>query len=135
MEAVIPTEVGLPTRHTKDFDVTINIETVTKELDLTEGRRDLARIKIAKYQQELERGYNMSVRPSSFKVGDWVMWKVWGGKKKKLHPNWEGPYQVTNIAGTNSYRLVDKVRIVIPRAWNVTPILRYNFNLILRFGG
>lgn len=49
MEALIPTEVGLQTRRTKDFDM----ETTTKELDLTKGRRDLARIKIAKYQQAL----------------------------------------------------------------------------------
>lgn len=78
MEAIIPTEVGLPTRRTRDFDSVVNMETTTKELDLTEGRRDLARIKIAKYQQELERGYNLSVRPRSFKVGDWVMRKVCG---------------------------------------------------------
>lgn len=87
MEAVISIEVGLPTRRTKDFDVAVNTEATTKELDLTEGRRDLARIKIAKYQQELERGYNRSVRPRSFKIGDWVMRKVCGGKKKKLYPN------------------------------------------------
>lgn len=118
MEVVIPTEIGLPTRRTKDFDLAINTDATMKELNLTEGRRDLARIKIAKYQQELERGYNQLVHPRSFKVGDWVMRKVCGGKKKRLHPNWEGSYQVTKVTGTNSYRLVDKVRTVIPRAWN-----------------
>ncbi|KAG5559717.1 hypothetical protein RHGRI_009286 [Rhododendron griersonianum] len=35
-------------------------DSLTKELDLTEGRRDLTRIKIAKFQQELERGYDQS---------------------------------------------------------------------------
>lgn len=50
MEAVIPTEIGLPTLCTKDFDLEVNTVATTKELDLTKGRRDLARIKIAKYQ-------------------------------------------------------------------------------------
>lgn len=91
MWVVIPIKISLPTQCPTDFDLALNVETTTKELDLTEGQRDLARIKIAKYQQKLERGYNQSVRPRSFKEGDWVMRKVCEGKKNKLHQNWEGP--------------------------------------------
>lgn len=58
MKAMIPTKIGLPTWHTKDFDLAVNTVATTKELDLTEGLRDLARIKIANYHQELQRGYN-----------------------------------------------------------------------------
>lgn len=90
MWVVIPIKISLPTQRPTDFDLALNVETTTKELDLTEGQRDLARIKIAKYQQKLERGYNRLVRPRSFKEGDWVMRKVCEGKKKKLHQNWEG---------------------------------------------
>jgi hypothetical protein len=125
MEAVIPTELGLPTLRTKDFSTLQNNEAVAKSLDLVEGQRDLARIKIAKYQQELERGYNRSVRPRSFKVDDWVLRKTCGGKKKKLQPNWEGPYKVTKVAGTNSYRLEDKDGKAVPRAWNANNLRKY----------
>lgn len=110
MEVVIPTEIGLPTRCTRDFTPTENNPSLANGLDLAEGCRDLARIKIAKYQQELERGYNRIGRPRSFKIIDWVLRKVCGGKKKKLQPNWEGLYRVTKLAGTNS------------RAWKCCPM-------------
>jgi len=37
----------------------------------------------------------------------------------KIGLNWEGPYQVTSIAGVRAYRLEDLDGLVVPRLWNV----------------
>lgn len=100
MEAVIPFQVGLPTIQTKNFDEIVNNETIALDLDLAEEECENAWIKLASYQQEVARGYNRSVRLWSFKPND-LIWKkvIEKSKKKKLMPNWEGPFHVLKHLG------------------------------------
>ena len=82
-----------------------------KQLDLLEESRDMASIQLADYQQKLARGYNRNVRPRELVVGDLVLRRVVGYMKyqssSKLTPNWEGPYRVTIVTGTEAYYLED----------------------------
>ena len=51
----------------------------------------------------------MKLRP--LVIGDLVLRKVLGTTKNsawgKLGPNWEGPYQITSVAGIGDYYLED----------------------------
>ena len=55
VEAVIPLEVGLPTIQSQAFELGNNDQILAKDLDLAEEMRELASIKLAKYQGELSR--------------------------------------------------------------------------------
>ena len=76
MEAVIPLEIGMPTIRSENFELELNYEAITLELDLADERREKALIHVVAYQQELSRKYNKTVYPIPFKVGDWVLRKV-----------------------------------------------------------
>ncbi|GJT29574.1 reverse transcriptase domain-containing protein [Tanacetum coccineum] len=75
-EAVIPTEIGMPTHRTmmiKEGDD--NEEEMRLNLDLLTERREAAAIREARYKMKMEQYYNKRVRPMSFKVGEYVYWK------------------------------------------------------------
>ena len=61
VEAIIPLEIGLPTIRTTDFDVQINEDSLRKDLDLLEERRDMTVIRLASYQQKIKREHDKNV--------------------------------------------------------------------------
>nr|GEU38146.1 reverse transcriptase domain-containing protein [Tanacetum cinerariifolium] len=97
-EAVIPTEIGMPTYRTAAVDVVSNDEELRLNLDLLDEWRERAVICKAKAKSKMTKYYNARVRDVTFKPGDFVYRSndashaVAGGK---LGPKWEGPYEVT----------------------------------------
>jgi len=61
-EAIIPTEVGMPTTQTNNFSQENNDLTLSKSLDMIEESREAATIKLAEYQQMVSRGYKKNVK-------------------------------------------------------------------------
>ena len=130
VEAVIPLEVGLPTIRSAVFNTGLNDQTLAKDLDLIEERRETTLIKLTGYHQQLSRSYNKQVQPRAFKIGDLVLRKVLGATKNladgKLGSNWEGPYRITSQVGVGAYRLesVENQR-QLPRPWNVNNLRKF----------
>ena len=110
-EAMIPTEVGMPTSRTDDFEQKNDDLALFEKLDLVKENREVVMIKLAKYQQMISRGYNKNVKAREFVPGDLVLRKVMGNTRDssrgKLGPTWEGFYRVTSIVGKGAYRLED----------------------------
>ena len=75
---MIPTEVNLCSARVKGFNPVRNKGMMVECLDLLEEYREVATIKLAKYQQELARCYNWDVKMREFGVGDLVLWKAVG---------------------------------------------------------
>nr|GEW05819.1 reverse transcriptase domain-containing protein [Tanacetum cinerariifolium] len=71
-EAVIPTEIGMPTYRTTAVDVVNNDEELRLNLDLLEERRERAVICEAKAKSKMMKYYNARVRGITFKPGDLV---------------------------------------------------------------
>ena len=94
MEAIIPTEIGMPTTRT-DVPEQGNAESIVRELDMTDELRESAAIRLASYQRRLANSYNKRVRPWEFQKGDLVLRKVFENTADptvgKFQPNWEGP--------------------------------------------
>nr|GEX94240.1 reverse transcriptase domain-containing protein [Tanacetum cinerariifolium] len=90
-EAVIPTEIGMPTYRTAAVDVVSNDEELRLNLNLLEERRERAAICEAKAKSKMTKYYNARVRDVTFKPGDFVYRSndashaVAGGK---LGPKW-----------------------------------------------
>ncbi|XP_075091860.1 uncharacterized protein LOC142172010 [Nicotiana tabacum] len=92
-EALIPVEIGEPsTRFTLAMEES-NDEDLRTNLDLLEQRREAALIRMTSQKQTIERYYNRKAHLRYFKIGDFVLKKVFQSTKTagegKLNPNWE----------------------------------------------
>ncbi|GJZ95991.1 hypothetical protein Tco_0668325 [Tanacetum coccineum] len=122
MEAVIPTEIGMPTLRTAEIDPTKNNEALGMNLDLIEERREQASIQEAKSKKKMEKHYDSRVRGTSFKPGDMVYRNneaSYARDEGKLGPKWEGPYEVKESLEKGAYKLKDCKGNEIPRTWNI----------------
>nr|GEW78942.1 reverse transcriptase domain-containing protein [Tanacetum cinerariifolium] len=127
-EAVIPTEIGMPTYRTAAVDVVRNDEELRLNLNLLEERRERATICEANAKSKMTKYYNARVRGVTFKPGDFVYRNndashaVTGGK---LEPKWEGPYEVTEALGDGAYKLRSMDGTTLPKTWNIANLKRY----------
>ena len=128
MEAVISTEIGLPTIRTATPE-SENAESVVRELDASDELRKAAAILVASYQRRLANSYNKRVKPRVFQLGDLVLRKVFENTADptagKFQPNWDGPYVVTWPRGSGSYAIDKTYGTSIPRMWNIMHLKRY----------
>ena len=128
MEAVIPTEIGLPTTRTATLE-SENAESVVRELDASDELREAAAIRVASYQRRLANTYNKRVKPRVLQPGDLVLRKVFENTADltagKFQPNWEGPYVVMRSGEFGSYAIDKTNGTLIPRMWNATHLKRY----------
>nr|GEU39210.1 reverse transcriptase domain-containing protein [Tanacetum cinerariifolium] len=127
-EAVIPTEIGMPTYRTAVVDVIHNDEELRLNLDFLEERHERVAIREAKAKLKMTKYYNTRVCGVTFRPGDFVYRSndashaVDGGK---LRPRWEGPYEVTKALGDGAYKLRSANKTVLPRTWNVANLKKY----------
>ena len=128
MEAVIPTEIGLPTVCTTASE-SANEESIVRELDTSDELREAAAIRPASYQHRLANSYKKRVRPRVFQPGDLVLQKVFENTVDpmagKFQPNWEGPYVVRRLGEPGSYAIDTIDGTPVPRMWNAMHLKRY----------
>ena len=75
MEAIIPTEIGMPTLQT-EIPEKANIEALAKDLDMKNELHEAIVVRMASYQQRTTNLYNMRVRLHTFQAGDLVLRRV-----------------------------------------------------------
>ncbi|GJU71916.1 hypothetical protein Tco_1263321 [Tanacetum coccineum] len=91
-EAVIPTEIGMPTYRTTAVDAVHNDEELRLNLDLLEERCERAAIQEARAKLKMTKYYNVRVHGVTFRPRNFVYRSnaashaVGGGK---LDPKWE----------------------------------------------
>ena len=128
MEAIIPTQIGMPTIRTDVLEQG-NTDLMVKDLDTLHELQESAAIRIASYQHRLANSYNKRVKPRTFQRGNLVLRRVFENtanpNAEKFQPNWEGPYLVTRAGESGSYALDKLDGIPIPRMWNTTHLKRY----------
>ena len=128
-EAVIPAEVVIPTARYGLATPNDNANNLCLDLDTADELRDIAKIRMASYQQQVAKSYNKNVRIRKFQVGDLVLRKVFQNTKElnagKLGAKWEGPYLVVEDAGKGAYRLSTLDGKEVPRAWNAIHLKAY----------
>ena len=118
-EVVVPLKIGFPAMRIDQFDGNKNEELLSTSLDLIEEKREIATVKLAHYWQKLKQGYDQGIKGRAFVSGDLVLRRVVRSKKNpawgKFGPNWERPYRVTSVAGTEAYCLEDLEKNLLPR--------------------
>ena len=128
MEAVIPTEIGIPTIRIAT-PKSKNEGFVIRELDTSDELREAAAIRVTSYPRRLANFYNKRVRPRVFQSGDLVLRRVFENTTdlttRKFQPNWEGPYIVTQSEESGSDAIDKTDGTPVPRMWNAMHLKRY----------
>ncbi|XP_074377950.1 uncharacterized protein LOC141719467 [Apium graveolens] len=98
VEAVVPAEISHSSPRIQAYNVQENKEGQRLATDMIEEVRDEAHDKIVKYQKKVSFYYNLRVKERFFKQGGPVLKKIEAsgvrvGQKRKLAPNWEGPFK------------------------------------------
>nr|CAN78757.1 hypothetical protein VITISV_035650 [Vitis vinifera] len=129
MNAVIPTEIGLPTIRTDAAKQNDANAELGRNLDWTDEVRESAAIRMANYQQRASAHYNRKVKPRSFKNGTLVLRKVFENTAEvgagKFQANWEGPYIVSKASESGAYHLQKLDGTPLLRPWNVSNLKQY----------
>ena len=128
MEAIIPTEIRMPTIRTK-VPEEANSEAITKDLDITDELWEAAAVHITSCQQRLANLHNRLVKPCTIKAGELVLRRVFENTANpadgKFQANWEGPYKVVRVGTIGSYALSKPDGIAGPRMCNAMHLKKY----------
>ena len=132
MEAIIPTEIGVPTLRTKILGKA-NTEAITKDLDMTDELWEAIVIRTASYQQRMTNLYNRHINPCAFRAKNLVLGRVFentvDSAAEKFQPNWEGPYIIVKVGAAGSYALNKLDGTPVPKMLNADEILLIKFSL------
>uniref|UniRef100_A0A803N1R0 RNase H type-1 domain-containing protein n=1 Tax=Chenopodium quinoa TaxID=63459 RepID=A0A803N1R0_CHEQI len=124
-------EVEVPTARYELMTEEKNQAELIHNLDTVEELSDDAKMRMAAYQQEVARSFNKNVRARVFKLGDWVLRKVYENTREvnagKLAPNWEGPYEIIKVVGNGAYRHRNAEGKEVQRSWNAAHLKLYHF--------
>ena len=101
------------------------------DLDTVDELRESAERRLAIHTQQVAKSYNKNVKVRVFKLGDWVLRRVFPNTREpnagKLAPTWEGPYRITRVVGQGAYELESREGVAAPRSWNATHLKPYFF--------
>ena len=125
MKMVILAKVNLCSARVSEFALTENNK-------LLEEYRELATIRLVKYQQKFARRYSREVKRREFSARDLVLRRAVGNTRDvnvgKLALTWEGPYRITAIAGARAYYLEDLDERSLLQPWNVHNLKSFTTN-------
>ena len=129
-EAVLHVECGIPSTRYMWLDEDTNQELLSQNLDTTKKLHDKAHFRTVLYQQKVAQHYNKNIRVRTFKIGDWVLRRVFQNTREtrasKLGPNWEGPYKITKVIRQGAYKLQAQDGRNIHNSWNATHLKLYH---------
>lgn len=102
-EAVIPSEIGVPTSWVINYPDANDQNSRLEELDNLEERREIVTVKQTTYNQTIARYHDTKVKPKTLKVRDLVLRAVENNRVNlrhgKLNPNYKGPYRENKGSG------------------------------------
>ena len=89
-------------------------------------KRDVALLRLAKYQQVLRRYHSRRVWGQAFNVGDLVLCLVQSNKNcHKLSPPWEGSYIIAEVLRPGTYKLKTIDGEVFVNTWNIEQLCHF----------
>ena len=90
------------------------------ELDSVEEVRINALTESARYLQGVRRYHDHNVQQRSFNFGDIILRRIQDETGlHKLKSRWEGPFIVSKVTRSGSYRIIDADGNEVPNSWNI----------------
>ncbi|XP_026456957.1 uncharacterized protein LOC113357723 [Papaver somniferum] len=109
-QAVLPTEVIIPTTKREAWEKNLSADLILTKLDDLEEVREVALQHMENYQKRLAREYNNRAKIREFQPGELVLREIPIYQKRKdgkLEKSWDGPYIIKRIVGKGAYELMD----------------------------
>ncbi|XP_074337439.1 uncharacterized protein LOC141674629 [Apium graveolens] len=129
-EAVLPTEVMIPTTRYGLLTSDVNNRELSHEKDTMDELREMVKIRLVSYQQRVNNTYNKHVHIRTFRVGDMVLREMFQNTVDvmagKFADTWEGPYFIDVVVGRGAYRLSTMDGAQVPRSWNPLHLKLYH---------
>ncbi|GJV32954.1 hypothetical protein Tco_1393354 [Tanacetum coccineum] len=103
-------------------------EALLLNMDILEEMREKAAIQEARSKVKMERYYNVKVRNTIFKPGDFVYHSNEASHTKegeKLGLKWEGPYEVVEALDNGAYKIRNGSGDILPRTWKVRGLKKF----------
>ena len=98
-------------------------------MDLLEGLREKASIRMVAQQRKAAQYFNLKVRLHSIQTRDWVLRNLNAARKQegqgKLSPNWDGPFRVIRSPRAGAYYLTNSKGNQLPYSWNMQHLKKY----------
>ena len=117
---MLPSDLDYGTLRVKAFDRDRAMEAQQDTVDLLEEAHKMTIIHSAHYQQTLRRYHERKIRGRILKVRDPMLQRTQSTKEKhKLSPPWEGPYMVTEVIRSGTYRLKANNDDILTNTWNI----------------
>ena len=124
---MLPSDLDHGAPRVKAFDHDRATEAKQDAVDLFEEARKTTIIRSAQYNQTLHRYHERKIRGRILEVGDLVLRRTQSTKERhKLSPSWEGPYMVTEVIRSTTYRLEDDNGNVLTNTWNIEDLHRFS---------
>ena len=104
-----------------------NQRQLARNLDLLEEVHECAQIRRAAYQHKASAFYDKREKLRHFIRGEWVMRRISEVMQKgKFSEQWEGPYEIKEILGKETYKLINLSNGKdVPRTWNAMFLKKY----------
>ena len=105
-EAILPTDLDYGAPRVRAYDEQGAEASLEDAMDQLDEARDVALLRLAKYQQALHRYHSHRVWGQTFNVGDLVLCLVQSNKNRhKLSPPWDGSYVIVEVLRPGTYKL------------------------------
>ncbi|RVX03739.1 hypothetical protein CK203_023101 [Vitis vinifera] len=129
MDAIIPTDIGLPTIRTEAGRQDDANAELGRNLDWTDEVRETTSIQMADYQQRAAAHYNRKASPGVSKVERWFLERFsktqLRQEQESFKPIWEDPYIVAKTSESGAYHLQKLDGTPLLRPWNVSNLKQY----------
>ncbi|XP_074323168.1 uncharacterized protein LOC141660105 [Apium graveolens] len=129
-EVVLPTEIMVPTARYGLLKNDVNNAELSHDKDTVDELREMAKIRVAAYQQRVANVYNKHVHIRTLCVGDMVLRKTFQNMMDmtagKFADTWEGLYLIDAVVGRGEYRLATMDGMRVPRAWSALHLKLYH---------
>ena len=125
-EVVLPSDLNHGAPRVKAFDRDRATEAQQGVVDLPEEAHEMTIICSARYKQTLRRYHERKIRGRILEVGDLMLRRTQStNEKHKLSPSREGPYTMTEVIRSGTYRLKDDNGDVLSNTWNIEQLRRF----------
>ncbi|XP_074327410.1 uncharacterized protein LOC141665330 [Apium graveolens] len=129
-EAVLRTEVMMPTARYRLLTTDMNNTELAHKKDIIDELQEMVKIRLVSYQQRVANTFNKYVHVRAFHVGDLVLRKTFQNTVDLtagiFADNWEGPYFIDAVIGRGAYQLLSMDDIPLPRSWNALHLKLYH---------
>ena len=124
---MLPSDLDHGAPRVKAFDYDRAAEAQQDIVDLLKEAHEMTIIHCTHYQQTLHRCHESKIRGRILEVGNLILWRTQSTKEKhKLSPPWEGPYTMTEVIRSGTYRLEDDNDNVLTNTWNIEQLRRFS---------